>query len=600
MNRDQRHPAVPENPPDPVSAMLAAGKRHHAANRLAEAADMYRRVLETQPNRADVLHLWGVAEHLMHNPAQAASLIGRSLDRNPDNAAGHNDLGLALQDLGRFSDALASYDRVLELKPDHAGAYNNRGNTLRSLGRLEDAVESYDRSLTLQSGNAMIWSNRGNVLRDLTRFDEALASYDRAIALRPDSADLHNNRAVTLASLDRPDEAVQSYDLSLAISPDNPAVWRNRGNALRDLRRLDDALASFDRALSLDPDNAATHNNRGLTLKAFNRPKDAVESFDAALAIRPDYEDCRWNLSLCCLSMGDFERGWAAYACRAHIENPLVVDTETLYRKPLPEDLTGQHIAVVREQGLGDELFFLRFAPLLRQRGARVTYLAEPRLVAMLKRADIVNDVLPDNTGPGPFDLRITAGDLPYVLQQGQTTPPPPFAIPPLPGRRSALAAQLQNFAPPPYVGLTWRAGTTIAGLLHKEVPMADLATATDANSGTLAALQRKPETGEIAALEAAFGRPVLDLTALNDDLEDMLALMDLLDFYVCVSNTNLHLRAANGHKSHVLVPSPAEFRWMADGAESPWFPGTSIYRQAPDGDWSGALDQLAHDLDDG
>ncbi len=93
------------------------------------------------------------------------------------------------------------------------------------------------------------------------------------------------------------------------------------------------------------------------------------------------------------------------------------------------------------------------------------------------------------------------------------------------------------------------------------------------------------------------LGRAVLDLTALNSDLEAMLALVGALDDYVTVSNTNVHLRAAVGRQSRVVVPNPPEFRWMARGAECPWFPGTTVYRQDVAGDWARALDQLGADL---
>jgi hypothetical protein len=76
-----------------------------------------------------------------------------------------------------------------------------------------------------------------------------------------------------------------------------------------------------------------------------------------------------------------------------------------------------------------------------------------------------------------------------------------------------------------------------------------------------------------------------------------MLALCGLLDLYVAVSNTNIHLRAACGRTSHVIVPYPPEFRWMATGPESPWFPGTKLYRQGAGGDWDPAIGALAQDL---
>ncbi len=114
---------------------------------------------------------------------------------------------------------------------------------------------------------------------------------------------------------------------------------------------------------------------------------------------------------------------------------------------------------------------------------------------------------------------------------------------------------------------------------------------------GTFVALQRKPEAGEIEALSKDLGREVHDLTDLNDALEDMLAALSLLDDYVTVSNTNVHLGTGVGRTSRALIPHPPAYRWMATGDESPWFPGCRVYRQGTDGDWDRAFAALARDL---
>jgi hypothetical protein len=160
----------------------------------------------------------------------------------------------------------------------------------------------------------------------------------------------------------------------------------------------------------------------------------------------------------------------------------------------------------------------------------------------------------------------------------------------------------LAELGPPPYLGLTWRAGTAPADqrgrswLLHKEIPVDALAGAVKGFPGTIIALQRLPRSGEIAQLSERVSRQVHDLTGLNEDLETMLALLAAIDEYVGVSNTNMHLRAGAGRTARVLVPRPAEWRWMVAG-ESPWFPGFRVYRQQRDGDWSAALGRLDRDV---
>ena len=166
------------------------------------------------------------------------------------------------------------------------------------------------------------------------------------------------------------------------------------------------------------------------------------------------------------------------------------------------------------------------------------------------------------------------------------------------------LRARLAALGPSPYIGLTWRAGTPpeqqlgrIDRALFKHVPITQLSAALKTVPGTWIALQRLPHAGELEALSAGMAREIHDFSALNDDLEDMLALLGLIADYVGVRNNNMHLRAGVDGCARVLVPNPPEWRWMTDGETSPWFPGHKVYRQAVTGYWSGALVTLTHDM---
>ena len=99
---------------------------------------------------------------------------------------------------------------------------------------------------------------------------------------------------------------------------------------------------------------------------------------------------------------------------------------------------------------------------------------------------------------------------------------------------------------------------------------------------------------GKTAKRSSLMGCNILDGD--NTDLETMLAVMACLDEYIGVSNTNMHLRAAVGKSGRVLVPHPADYKWMAAG-QSPWFPTFQVYRQSVDGGWGTAFASLLSDL---
>ena len=191
---------------------------------------------------------------------------------------------------------------------------------------------------------------------------------------------------------------------------------------------------------------------------------------------------------------------------------------------------------------------------------------------------------------------RVLLADLPTV---GPLRDPYPRSldIPAEPTRVARWKGVLEESGPRPWIGITWRAGLPgqpPSRALSKNVPPAALATSVAALRGTVLSLQRDAQPGEIEAAGAALGHGIVDLAAANADLEDALALVALLDRHIGVSSTNMHLAAAAGRSADVLVPFPPEWRWGAEGAATPWFPGFRVHRQRRDGDWSEALAAIA------
>ena len=379
-------------------------------------------------------------------------------------------------------------------------------------------------------------------------------------------------------------EARTAYERAIAIRPRYGRAHHNLAAVLDDLGEHERAESHFRAAIAADPNAAEPWAGLAGNQRLRGRLGAARQAYEHALALRVEFPAARWNLALIDLAEGKFAEGWMNYLFRPTVDRQVAPLVE------LPKELGGTVVEIVDEQGLGDALFFLRFAPLLRARGAAIRYEPDPRLAGIVSRMLDVGTAT--STAP---TIRVALGDLPYLLNA--ETCPPPLPIPVLADRTAAMAARLRDAGPPPYVGLTWRAGQRTEGFLFKEIPFEPLGHAVAHAKRTLVSVQRNPEADDHARLEQAAGWKIADLSKHNDDLEDMLALMHLLDDYVAVSNTNIHLRAATGKGGRVLIPNPAEYRWMAAGTTSPWFAGFALYRQSLDGAWDTALTRLADDL---
>jgi predicted O-linked N-acetylglucosamine transferase (SPINDLY family) len=270
-----------------LGALLNQALAYHRSGQLAQAEELYRRVLQAQPGHFDGLHLLGIVHHQRGEHGEAVRLIGAALAINPGSATAHNNCGAALRELRRHAEALASFERAIAIKPDYAEAFNNRGLALVALRRAAEALASCEKAIALRPDFAEAYNNQGLALAELERPAQAVESYERAIALKPDFAEAHNNRAAALNVLQRFAQAQASCEQAIALKPDFAAAFYNRGNALHALKRFASAIADYDRAVALDHDYAEAFYNRGTALLELKQTEPALASYDGAAALAP-------------------------------------------------------------------------------------------------------------------------------------------------------------------------------------------------------------------------------------------------------------------------------------------------------------------------
>ena len=441
-------------------------------------------------------------------------------------------------------------------------ALTQRALEAHERGRVDEAQRLYEEILAAQPGHAVATHYSGMIAWH--RGDIALAEERMRASIAADAtiADFHNNLALLL----------------------------------RDTGRVEEAIGALERAIALSPRWQDAHNNMGLALEAAGRWDEAIAAYRTAIEVQPAYAPARQNLARVLLARGDFAAGWREYRWRLLAQGVTQAAPDPAAR-PLAASLSGRRFAVIAEQGLGDVLFFLRFVPALAQRGAAVAFRGDPRLHSMLRRTGVFELGVDTIEAAHEGLERVHAGDLPWLLEAHDAAAfPPPLALAAQPERVARLRAALHAQGPGPYVALTWRAGLASAGPARtqmKRAPLHELGETLRGLPATWISVQRLPAAGEREELSAALGAPVRDWSGANDDLEEMLALMAVVDHYVGVSNANAYLRTGARRPMQALVPFPPEWRWGLEGASSPWFAGSRVHRQDSASDWSGAMRTL-------
>ncbi len=631
-----------------VEEALEIGIGHHKSGNLDEAESVYRLILTGAPRHVPALHMLAIVLHQRGEHQQALDMMERALASDPLNPALYNNCGEICRAQGRLGEAITRYETALRLKPDYAEAFNNLGVALAQAGRWQESRECLEKALSLAPDYAEAHKNlalqyerdgddeqamvhleravrlqprdadalehlgvlleRGEgrlqhaLARYQTEFEEAVQSLEAAIEQHVGDAVAHDRLGLALQYLGRLDEAVAQHEEAIRLDPELPQAYNNLGNALQRQGRYEESIPRYEQALQLHEANPYAHSNLGAALHFRGRLDEAVNHLQRALEIKPGFISAQYNLGLINLARGAFTTAWKDYLLRnGEYGKPSV-------EGPLPDDLSGRRLMVVEDQGLGDELFFLRFARNLKQRGAWIAYRPQEKLSLLAMRMPFVDQVvmMGDET-PERLDWVLPAGDLPYASGMKEALQAPAsIEIPVKPGMVQLARERLAEAGPGPYLGITWRAGQPLGRAvpyskrlaLTKEIPPAELAAAVCHWPGTVVILQRQPEAEEIAAFNSGLGRDALDLSAWNESLEQMLALLSVLDDYVAVSNTNVHLREAVGRNSRVLIPmNTVDWRWMAEGDRSLWFPDCVLYRQTNSGDWRTALARLQAEL---
>ena len=487
---------------------------------------------------------------------------------------------------------------------DRAADSYERANLLRHQGKLDQAVASYRQALEREPGHPDAQFNLATTLIAQGRGPEAESVLRRMIARGPAAADVLQNLGIALAAQQRYAEAADSFRQALAAGPESGVVLKDLAFALHRESRFDEAIATLERACAIDAADSGLQRDLANMLYQHGEFERARPHFRATLERAPDDGDSAARLGCIDLLEGNILGGWAGY--RRLMRGALLAQNAGIgISAELPGDTAAETVLLLGEQGIGDELTFLRYAPALKQRVATLVYRAESAIGPVLRSRVSCLDEVCTLADPLPRrDRTLLAGDLPTLL--GVAAIPPAIPLAPNAARIAAMRRRLAACGPPPYVGVTWRAGAAeqpaphLPPALVKNIAPTQLAPALRAARATLLSLQRRPQSAELNDFAALLGRPLHDFSAANEDLEDMLALLALLDDYVAVSNTNIHLAAAVGGRARVLVPCPPDWRWMAGGSQSPWFPGFTVYRQHGGGDWSAAMQELRRDLEAG
>ncbi len=583
-----------------TAEQLFFARQQHQAGAIATAEQIYHQVLQLEPNNAEALDLAGVAAHQTGRHTEAIELLSRAVKIEPNRSSYHNHLGAAFVAMKRFAEAEASFREARRLDPLDAQIQYNLATLLAMQSLHLEAELAYREALRLQPNFPEACFNLGNLFVGQQRLDDAIVCFEQALQLRPDYLLALNNLGNVFDTQGRSEDAVKCFSRVLELKPSQFRARNNLGVAFVELGRFDEAEALYAEVVASHPTFAETYNNLGVLNYKKGRLEAAIENYDRALTINPDYAEAHTNRGIALLTLEKFAEGWKGYEWR----------WKSKYSAPYPypqplwdgSKLAGRTILLHAEQGFGDTLQFIRFAPLVKAFGGTVIVSVPAPLLPVLKSVSGIDLLVSEGSTLPPIDVQAPLLSLPGIMGTTAETIPVnvPYlkAAPPIIDQWQVKLKPLLGMR----IGINWQGrprSSSYRGDMQRAIPLKAFEPLARVKGVTLVSLQKGAGTEQIAQLTGLF--PIHELASDFDSVSgafmDTAGVMENLDLVITSDTAIAHLAGGLGVPVWVALPSSPDWRWRLAGTRSRWYPSLKIFRQTAWGDWDSVFSTMADEL---
>jgi Flp pilus assembly protein TadD len=485
--------------------------------------------------------------------------------------ATHN-LGLAIpnsQNLAQLPSRLRSLEWATTLCPkndrikaDHLQEHYRSGNLLAGQELLELGERSSDPLVLSSASLVAIEMQKSGLARHLTA---------KAVALHPNEFIAFSKKAVV---------ALSAGDIVSAEA---------------DLRR----------SLGIQPQALEPMINIGRVLELKGEMRAALRTYEDALSRRPDLAEPRLNAAVLQLGLGNYSTGWDWYEARWNADAVITYGREKMSdrlvtTKPVFNPDRRDRVLLWAEQGLGDELMFASMFGNVVADADHVIAQADPRLITLFKRSfpsvEFHKRIRP--VDESLYDSQIPIGSLGRLYRRDLAS----FAsvVHPYLQADAALAGKFRRQMNPDrqIIGISWSTSNPDNGR-HRSVDLARLCAVFVGKPIQLVNLQYNCDLAAINAVEESLGVEITRLPDVDNfaEIDKLAAVVSSCDLVISIGNATAHLAAALGRPTWVLTPAAGSWRWMFEGATTPWYPSVRVFRQKRSGHWGDVFDELSSHL---
>lgn len=483
----------------------------------------------------------------------------------PASASFQHQLGISYQRAGRTVDAAVAFGKAIELAPEFFPAWNGLATVLTLLNDWESALTAAQRAVTLGPKEPSAYLGLARACQAKGESDRAQWAFNQALAL-------HLNHAQALAKKRRFAAGWDHVRAALELAPKNSHAHFCAGVLCLGENKLEEAAQEFGRAIELRPNRpefwthlAQVNLRRGVW-------SAARECLRKALEHDPKFSDAHYLDGWLELTLGNLNGGWAKLEPRWILSGPRDSSRPNWEGEPLD----GRTVLLYLNHGFGDTLHFVRYAPLVAACGGRVILECRPALKSLLESVADVKAVVANGEPLPPFDVQASLLSLPRILQTTLDRIPGdvPYLKPPV-SARVVLPSVEPGFLK---VGLAWSGSELLIFDQNRSMSLAQLSPLFSVPNVCFYSLQVGKASRQLR--ESAATGSVIDLGPQLSDFAATATAMAQMDLIITVDTSVAHLAGALGKPVWVMLLFFADWRWLLERADSPWYPTMRLFRQ--------------------
>jgi tetratricopeptide (TPR) repeat protein len=515
-----------------------------------------------------------------------------------------NDLAIADAHLeaGRFADAERAYRHILAQRVSPA-PMNSLGITLARQGRLAEAEAAFRNAIQIQQDFLPAYENLGRCCQLQEHFADAEQVYRIIIQLSPGDAEAYDHLGWAMREQKKIQPAIPFLQTAVRRRPENSDFHFHLGLLFSDAYELDAAMEALNHALAINPNHSAAQRELAVVLWRQNRFDEAMAIFNAMLARDPQNIDGRLGRAELLLLMGDYEQGWPEYEWRW--QDAKFGELKFLkkhrpngFSQPLwkGENLSGKTLLFYGEQGFGDVIQFVRYAPLLARQGAKIVLQCPFPLKSLIEQAAGIHQVIVHREPQPPCDFYVPMMSLPAVVRTTLKTIPTEIPYLRVPEKiRDSWRGEMTKYAGKLKVGLCWAGRPDHYNDARRSCALSDFAPLARIEKVKFFSLQKGTTAAQ--AQNPPAGMEIINLTHKLSDFADTAGLIEQLDLVISVDTAIVHLAGALGKKTWTVLPFTPEWRWLFGRDDSPWYPTMRLFQQKERGNWAGLFSEVAEEL---